>query len=65
MMAQFLYSAEFVANKHKGKQMIEKNWMELQKPDQIGVKASEYNPRQAVISAVSYTHLTLPTILLV
>ena len=30
--------------------MIEKNWMELQKPDQIGVKASEYNPRQAVIS---------------
>ncbi len=49
-MAQLLYSAEFVANKHKGKQMIEKNWMELQKPDQIGVKASEYNPRQAVIS---------------
>ena len=30
--------------------MIEKNWMELQKPDQISVKASEYNPRQAVIS---------------
>ena len=44
MIAQLLYSAEFVANKHKGKQMIEKNWMELQKPDQIGVKASEYNP---------------------
>lgn len=30
--------------------MIEKNWQELQKPDQISVKASEYNPRQAVIT---------------
>ena len=30
--------------------MIEKNWQELQKPDQISVKSSEYNPRQAVIT---------------
>lgn len=30
--------------------MIEKNWQELQKPDQIEIKPSEYNPRQAVIS---------------
>ena len=30
--------------------MIEKNWHELQKPDQISVKSSEYNPRQAVIT---------------
>ena len=30
--------------------MIEKNWQELQKPDQISVKSSEYNPRQEVIT---------------
>ena len=30
--------------------MIEKNWQELQKPEQIEIKPSEYNPRQAVIS---------------
>ena len=30
--------------------MIEKNWQELQKPDHISVKSSEYNPRQAVIT---------------
>ncbi len=30
--------------------MIEKNWQELQKPEQIEIKPSEYNPSQAVIS---------------
>ena len=30
--------------------MVEKNWQELQKPDQIGIASSEYNPRQAVIT---------------
>ena len=30
--------------------MIEKNWQELQKPENIEIKASEYNPRQAVVS---------------
>ena len=30
--------------------MIEKNWQELQKPEKIEIKASEYNPRQAVVS---------------
>ena len=34
--------------------MIEKNWQELQKPETVEIKPSEYNP-------VSYTHLTLPT----
>ena len=30
--------------------MIEKNWQELQKPEKIEIKASEYNLRQAVVS---------------
>ncbi|MGB1982995.1 MAG: DNA-directed RNA polymerase subunit alpha [Candidatus Puniceispirillaceae bacterium] len=30
--------------------MIEKNWQELQKPETVEIKPSEYNPRQAVIS---------------
>ena len=30
--------------------MIEKNWQELQKPEKIEVKASEYNQRQAIVS---------------
>ena len=30
--------------------MIEKNWQELQKPENVEVKPSEYNPRQAVVS---------------
>lgn len=30
--------------------MIEKNWQELQKPEKIEVKSSEYNQRQAVVS---------------
>ena len=50
--------------------MIEKNWLDLKKPDELEIKQSEYNPSQAVIEvgpfergfgAVSYTHLTLPT----
>ena len=30
--------------------MIEKNWQELQKPENVEIKPSEYNPRQAVVS---------------
>lgn len=30
--------------------MIEKNWQELQKPDNVIVNPSEYNPRQAVVT---------------
>ncbi len=30
--------------------MIEKNWQELQKPENVTIKPSEYNPSQAVIS---------------
>ena len=29
--------------------MIEKNWLDLKKPDELDVKVSEYNPSQAVI----------------
>ncbi len=29
--------------------MIEKNWLDLKKPDELEIKQSEYNPRQAVI----------------
>ena len=29
--------------------MIEKNWLDLKKPDELEVKVSEYNPSQAVI----------------
>ena len=30
--------------------MIEKNWLDLKKPDELEVKVSEYNPSQAVVS---------------
>ena len=30
--------------------MIEKNWLELKKPDEMEVKISEYNPSQAVVA---------------
>ena len=29
--------------------MIEKNWLDLKKPDELEIKQSEYNPSQAVI----------------
>ena len=29
--------------------MIEKNWLDLKKPDELVIKQSEYNPSQAVI----------------
>ncbi len=30
--------------------MIEKNWLDLKKPDELEVKVSEYNPSQAVVA---------------
>src|SRR5210317_383270 len=30
--------------------MIEKNWLDLKKPDEMEVKVSEYNPSQAVVA---------------
>ena len=30
--------------------MIEKNWLDLKKPDEMEVKISEYNPSQAVVT---------------
>ena len=30
--------------------MIEKNWLDLKKPDELEIKVSEYNPSQAVVS---------------
>ena len=30
--------------------MIEKNWLDLKKPDELDVKISEYNPSQAVVA---------------
>ena len=49
--------------------MIHKNWAELIKPAQLDVKPGNDPLRQGTVVAeplaVSYTHLTLPTILLV
>jgi DNA-directed RNA polymerase subunit alpha len=30
--------------------MIEKNWLDLKKPDEMEIKVSEYNPSQAVVA---------------
>ena len=30
--------------------MIEKNWLDLKRPDEMEIKVSEYNPRQAVVA---------------
>ena len=30
--------------------MIEKNWLDLKKPDEMEIKVSEYNPSQAVVT---------------
>ena len=30
--------------------MIEKNWLDLKKPDEMEIKISEYNPSQAVVA---------------
>ena len=30
--------------------MIEKNWLDLKKPDELEIKVSEYNPSQAVVA---------------
>jgi DNA-directed RNA polymerase subunit alpha len=34
----------------KGHRMIENNWLDLKKPDELEIKVSEYNPSQAVVA---------------